>query len=199
MKNLKSKICIYIGIIFITLAIGLSIINIIQEKKAELEASRAVNQIRIKIPNLSDEELLRQTIKMNDEIGMNVLEVGGKEYIGLIDISSLNLTLPIQSNWDYTKLKSSPCRYRGSIYDNSMIIMAHNYKRHFGNLYKINPGSEIIFTDVNGLKYSYTVLGSETIDGKNVDEMINNEYDLTLFTCTYGGKSRMTIRCKSNE
>jgi hypothetical protein len=25
--------------------------------------------------------------------------------------------------------------------------------------------------------------------------MTDGEYDLTLFTCTYGGKSRVTVRC----
>lgn len=199
MKNLKSKVFIYIGIVCIISAIGLTAINIIQEKKAELEANKALEQIKSQIPNLSEEEMLKKRIKMNDEIGMPVIEIDGKEYVGFIGIPSLGLALPIQSSWDYPKLKSSPCRYMGSIYDNSMIIIAHNYKRHFGKLYTLEPGSEIIFNDVNGLKYSYTVLGSETIDGNNVDEMINNEYDLTLFTCTYSGKYRMTIRCRSND
>jgi sortase A len=29
-----------------------------------------------------------------------------------------------------------------------------------------------------------------------VEEMESDEWDLTLFTCTIGGKSRVTIRCE---
>ena len=31
--------------------------------------------------------------------------------------------------------------------------------------------------------------------GRNVDEMINNDFDLTLYTCTTDGMNRITIRC----
>ena len=32
-----------------------------------------------------------------------------------------------------------------------------------------------------------------------VEEMTAGEYDLTLFTCTYGGQSRVTVRCDREE
>jgi sortase A len=35
----------------------------------------------------------------------------------------------------------------------------------------------------------------ETLEPTAVEEMTNSGYALTLFTCTYGGQSRVTVRC----
>ncbi|MGL5348230.1 MAG: sortase [Peptostreptococcaceae bacterium] len=199
MKNTRSKIFIYSGIVCILISLGLTMFNIYQDKKARISSDKALQEVKNQIPELSELEKMKALISMNDEIGMPVINIDGKEYIGILKIPALSLELPIQSNWDYKLLRSSPCRYQGSIYDNSMIVMAHNYKTHFGSIYRLKSGDEILFTDVNGITYSYSVLGLEKIHGKNVDEMVNNDYDFTLFTCTYGGEYRIAVRCKSND
>ena len=199
MNNKRYKIFIYSGLVCILLSLGLMIFNIYQDKKAQRSSAKALQEVKNQIPQLSELEKMKALIKMNDEIGMPVININEKEYIGILEIPALFLEFPIQSNWDYKLLRSSPCRYQGSIYDNSMIIMAHNYKNHFGSIYSLQQGDEILFTDVNGVTYSYSVLGSEKIHGNNVDEMVNNDYDLTLFTCTYGGEYRTAVRCKSNN
>ena len=35
----------------------------------------------------------------------------------------------------------------------------------------------------------------DILDHTAVEDMISGEYDLTLFTCTYGGENRVTVRC----
>jgi sortase A len=49
---------------------------------------------------------------------------------------------------------------------------------------------------MNGNVYVYTVEEMEVIPGTGTEEMISAEWDLTLFTCTYGGWDRYTVRCK---
>ena len=41
----------------------------------------------------------------------------------------------------------------------------------------------------------YTVAELETLGKYDVEEMTSGDWDLTLFTCTYGGQSRVTVRC----
>ncbi len=43
--------------------------------------------------------------------------------------------------------------------------------------------------------YTYTVAKVETLDPSDPDAMVDPDYDLTLFTCTVGGASRVTVRC----
>lgn len=123
------------------------------------------------------------------------IEIEGEGYIGYLTIPRLGLTLPVMSEWSYPKLKIAPCRYSGSITGNDMVIAAHNYSRHFGRLKTLEIGDELTFTDTNNRLYSYVVEEVTTLQPTAITEMTNNMFDLTLFTCTYGGKSRVTIRC----
>ena len=51
------------------------------------------------------------------------------------------------------------------------------------------------FRDLDGNVWTYTVAGTEIIDGNDVERMEAGDWDLTLFTCTYGGQERFTVRC----
>lgn len=124
------------------------------------------------------------------------VEHDGQTYIGTIDIPSLELSLPVISQWSYPRLKIAPCRYQGSPYLNDLIIMAHNYKSHFGRLIDLHIGDEVYFTDVDGNVFRYAVEELETLGKTDVERMLSGDWDLTLYTCTVGGKTRVTVRCK---
>ena len=49
---------------------------------------------------------------------------------------------------------------------------------------------------MNGRVTRYIVEVIEVLDGTAVEEMITGDWDLSLYTCTYGGKSRLTVRCR---
>jgi sortase A len=51
---------------------------------------------------------------------------------------------------------------------------------------------------MDGLTWSYKVAELETLGPNMVDEMIHSDYELTFFTCTYGGQARLTLRCVRN-
>ena len=96
-------------------------------------------------------------------------------------------------------MKKAPCRYRGSIFTDGLIIAGRNFQRHFGNLKLLNSGDEVDFTDADGVVYKYTVKSVEKLAGTDVDAMEAGDWDLTLFTCTIGGVSRVTVRCQKAE
>lgn len=125
---------------------------------------------------------------------MPTMKIDGNRYIGYIELPTLNLSLPVMSDWSYPKLRIAPCRYFGSAYDDTLVILAHNYARHFGSINKLSIGDPVQFVDASGNIYSYTVAKLETLEKYDVNEMIQSDYDLSLFTCTYGGKYRTTIR-----
>ena len=133
------------------------------------------------------------------EMEMPVEIIKGREYIGVLEIPSLNLSLPVMSSWSYPDLQISPCRYVGSAYMDNMVIAAHNYQTHFGRLKELNTGDEIIFTDVDGNVFRYVVAYQEQLQKTDVEEMQTGDWDLTLFTCTLSGQSRLTIRAQRLE
>ncbi len=116
---------------------------------------------------------------------------------GKLTISALELTLPVLAEWSEYGLTQAPCRYSGNAEDGDMIIAAHNYSSHFGRLKELSQGDVIVFSDLYGQVYEYCVKEMSTLDGTAVSDMKSGEWDLTLFTCTKGGKQRVTIRCEA--
>lgn len=133
---------------------------------------------------------------LNPEMDMPELKVDGRQYIGVLKIPSLKLQLPIMGEWSYPKLRTAPCRYVGSVYQNNMVICGHNYDRHFGRLKTLKIGAEVDFTDAEGNVFRYKVVELETLKPYAVNQMKSGDWDLTLFTCTIGGRTRVTVRCE---
>lgn len=126
---------------------------------------------------------------------MTEVEINGHAYIGYLSIPKLELELPVMAGWSYPKLQISPCRYTGSVRGEDLVIMAHNYASHFGGLSKLSEGDSVIFTDMDGIVTAYEVVAQDVLAPNAVEEMTAGDFDLTLFTCTYGGKSRVTVYC----
>ncbi len=120
-------------------------------------------------------------------------------YVGYISLPSLGIELPVLDGWSYPSLQISPCLYSGNPQDNNMIIAAHNYNNHFGQIGNLNSGDEIYFTDCDGKTYGYNIVNTQYIGGYDADSMFRgseNEWDLTLFTCTLDGRTRVTVRAQ---
>ena len=130
---------------------------------------------------------------------MPVVEVGGYGYIGYLSIPELELELPVMAEWDYERLKLSPCRQFGSTVTDDLVIAAHNYVTHFARLYTLKEGAVICFTDMNGERHSYTVAKIERLAPTEVETVQNSGYALVLYTCTYGGDDRVVVFCNRTD
>lgn len=128
---------------------------------------------------------------------MATVKVDGYDCFGILSIPVLELELPVLADWSYEKLKKAPCHYYGTCYEPNFVIAAHNYASHFGRLSQLQPGDMVIFTDVSGANYYYEVVLLETLPKEATKEMIASGFDLSLYTCTIGGGSRVTVRCRA--
>ena len=158
----------------------------------------------------AEEDSLLQTVPMESpELtpykDMPVEEIDGYRYIGFLEVPSLGLSLPVMENWDYTRLKISPCRYTGSYYTDDLVICGHNYFRHFTPVKdSLGMGEDVYFTNVLGESIHYKTVNKETLAPTNIAEMVSNnsnsesqdDWDLTLFTCNLGGQTRAAVRCQ---
>lgn len=174
-----------VGIVLLTAALSLFLYNLDEAYRADKASQDVMEQMHF--DGTPD--------PYNDE--MTVVEIDGYGYIGYLHIPDLDLNLPVMSEWDYKRLKIAPCRYFGSTKTNNLVIAAHNYSRHFGKIKNLKPGDKVTFTDMDGTVKEYQVEVTDILSPAAVAEMTSEEYDLTLFTCTYGGQSRVTVRCKA--
>ena len=188
MKLNRNKIMMTIGVLCILCAGALVVYNNLDDERAGKDAAADLSAVEAQFPSNSAGE-------GNTSGDMPAVDVDGHSYIGVVSIPSLGLQLPIQRDWSKMNLRVSPCRYKGSVYENNLIIAGHNYTRHFGLLRNLQSGDQVIVTDMNGRSFYYEVTGTEISDTFDVDAMDAGDWDLTVFTCTIGGKSRVTVRC----
>lgn len=198
-KRRKGTLWITLGLLMIGLALSLISYN----RYDDLRGSQAARDIVSAMEMDSREAAATQTsVELSEEPlpdpdrQMPVKIVDGAEIVGILRIPSLELELPVISQWSYPSLKTAPCRYSGSAYQNNLILCGHNYAAHFGNLKTLREGESVQFLDMEGTDFFYEVVALETLMPTAVEEMAAGNWDLTLFTCTLGGESRVTIRCR---
>lgn len=199
----KGGIWITLGLLLIVAALALVSYNLYDALRAEQSAWRIINSLeaseedsRISAPaEASEKAALPQEPVLDSQMEMPVKTIDGIEIVGVLRIPTLELELPIISQWSYPDLQTAPCRYSGSAYLNNLILCGHNYSSHFGNLKELREGDIITFTDMDGNLFTYEMAERETLMPTSVEEMTGGDWDLTLFTCTVGGKSRVTVRC----
>lgn len=207
------RIWLALGALLVAVAVALAVYNVVDSERAGDMSARALAQIEAEAAGDSGSAAAgsssvsasssagvstRPLYEQFPELQMPAVEVDGYRYIGTLAIPSVGLELPVMQTWDEGRLKVAPCRYVGSVYQDNMVIAAHNYTAHFGKLFSVETGAEVLFTDVDGNEFAYRVAGVEIVDPYDIETMTSADgWDLTLFTCTYGGRTRYTVRCIS--
>ena len=190
------------GMVLLLSSLGLFLSNRREAENAELQSSILLPQLvdmaqqpetqeetRLPEPEIPEELLTPEDVKMEE------VEIDGHVYIGYLSMPTVELELPIMSDWSYEKLTIAPCRYYGTLRGKDLVLLAHNYDRHFGRLNDLKVGDSVYFTEMDGTVTAYKVVARDILDPYAVEEMTAGLYDLTLFTCTYGGQSRVTVYC----
>lgn len=196
MRNRLGNICMMMGAVLVLAALTLFFRNQREAQRAQEAAEEILPQVIESIRNPQE-----QPTGYPDPYNPVMTEktIDGYSYIGYLSIPSLELELPVMAQWDYQRLRIAPCRYTGSTKTDNLVIAAHNYARHFGNLSKLTAGEKISFVDMDGIVTVYEVAMVEIMEPTAIEEMTDGSYDLSLFTCTYGGKYRVTVRCDKSK
>ena len=210
MRDKRQKVgggFIAVGILMLAAAVLLGGYNLYDEYRAGKSAGAVLEELQQQIPAVkTPEETSAQEVylpddsqlpdySVNPDMEMPEKEIAGDYYIGFLEIPSLGISLPVIGEWDYDALQIAPCRYSGSAYTGNLVIAAHNYQTHFGRIKTLSSGDQVIFTDVKGRSFLYEVAAVETIQSTAVEEVLNEEWDLTLFTCTIDGFERVAVHC----
>ena len=199
-KNNRSRsgAMLIVGIVCVSSALCLVLYNGWDDMRAGSDASNECATIMRILPGPDDKTDNQSKSQRNTPISITEMptkRVQNADFAAVLSIPSLSLELPVRDNWSYPGLRRSPCCFTGSAYTDDLVICGHNYGAHFGKLKNLTNGSEIVVTAMNGDVFSYQVEKVTELSGYDYNEMIDSEYDLTLFTCSIGGSKRVTVRC----
>lgn len=189
----RGRVLIALGLALLLAAGCLAGFNVWDASRAGKSSARALEALSQMTP-LSD---ALQVDAPEASWPMPVATVGDRDYVGVLEVDVLGLELPVLSSWSYEGLREAPCVYAGSAYASDLVIAAHNYPAHFGNLDELEVGDGVVFRDVDGNEFRYRVALVDALSAGAVAEMTSGDWSLTLFTCTLDGTSRITVRCEA--
>lgn len=205
-KKKLGLLLIIMGIMLIAAALSLNYYNYFHEKQSNKRMEAVLSDLKTQISDSSEDsdssspfdifDNSRSTDSEIDDPDKDIV-LDGNSYIGLISFPTLGQEFPVTRGWSYAAMNTAACQYSGRRVDNDLIICAHNYTGFFDKLDKLSSGDQVIFTDVYGREFNYTVTNSELLSGWDSPSLIKgggSDWDLTLFTCTWSGYSRVTVR-----
>ena len=216
----KRTLFTLIGAVLILAGLGWTAYNMWLQSSAGAASEGAMTQLSSMIPDTSaDLEQVLEEIRQDAETEASssgsthgvpakevfydengeakehpVVEIDGRDYVGIITIPSLDIELPVLNEWSYANLRVSPCRMCGSAYTDDLVLLAHNYNTHFGRIKTLEPGDIVIFTDMDGAVFVYEVDEQQILAPTAVEYVTASDWDLTMFTCTIGGRTRVVVR-----
>ncbi len=186
-KRRLGWVCMALGVLCILSAALLALHNRRQAENAAAAAQRTLTRMA--------ETIVSDRQEADDDGG---IQVEGERYLGFLSLPAIGVELLVRMERDMEGLKTAPARYAGSL-EGGLVIGAHNYAAHFGGLSRLRQGDAVYLTDGAGALHCYTVERIETLAPESVAEMTDSGWELTLFTCTYGGQNRVTVRCRAAE
>lgn len=205
-----------LGVLMILASAGFWGVNALEERQAGIAAEQAANILKKEIADArsgSQEIAAVRTGGLTEKAGTSgETDAAGPEgdksttavlmsgdYMGILSLPDLGLELPVAAQWSYPALRKTPCRYSGSVEEENLVILAHNYERHFGGLKRLKPGARITFTSLDGGETVYEAVDIRTLGPDQAEEMLEGDWQLLLFTCTYGGENRVAVRCRKTN
>lgn len=203
----RQIIAVALGLALLVAALALTAYNLFDDARASMSAEVALRQLTIDLPSTPqssaptlpsgegiDDESIPDYV-LNPQMDMPVCEIDGADYVAILEIPDLGLTLPIGAESTDAALRVSPARYAGSAYLDNLVIAGHNYTAHFAKLYSLQQGARVTLTDMDGNVFNYEVFDQERLSPDDIENMTTGDWDLTLFTCTVGRQYRIAVRC----
>ena len=186
----RSKLFIAVGCLLILGSLGLLVTSHFRAKQAREKTVEIVREMNEILPS-PREGVMDTWLDME----MPALELDGEDFIALVDIPALGVTLPVAGSWDAGKVNSYPCRFWGTVYDGSFIVGGADQPGQFAGFDRIFDGSAVTVTDMTGAEFSYVVDRVERSKSAQAEVLMAGEADLTLFARDAYSLEYVILRC----
>ena len=133
-------------------------------------------------------------------------EINGYKVIGIIKIPKINLEYPILETTTVETLSLSITKFWGKEINEigNVTLAGHNNLSGvmFGKIKKLKVGDVIELTDVKNITLKYEIFKTYVIDPNDISCILPEQEgtrEITLITCTTGGKNRYIVKARQIE
>lgn len=191
MKKHKFPPLLVLGVLLILISFALVIASQIRTHIGAVRSQETVVRMCELLPERS-----AGIPGMYPHSNMPVLEIDNTDYVAMLQIPSLNITLPVADEWNRNALLDAPARFYGSCYDHSLVIGGADNAHQFSFCDKIDNGTVIIVTDMTGTQFSYTVSRVDRSKNAESNWLVGTDYDLTIFCRDALSMEYVAVRCR---
>ena len=183
-----SILCVILGTLLLGAAVVFFTVRQAEKKRSAADLPLMVNALEAALP-----ERTAGVIEQRTDSTMPAVEIGGLDFIGLLELPGRGIRLPVAAQWSSSDLGFRPARYAGSVYDGTLIIGGSSEADNFGFADQLDAGEEIAFTDMTGSVFRYTVRKVSHADSAETDTLADPDDALTLFVKKDG--RFLIVRC----
>lgn len=176
MKKRKFPLFITLGIVLIIISLSMFVFHQVRSNVGANEIKSTLTKMESLIPEGSDGAVGEYTNPT-----MPILQIDGRDYVALLKVPSMQISLPIANNWNKDELFHSPARFSGSAYDNTLVIGGTDDPHQFDFCKKIENGTVVTLTDMLGVGFKYKVATVERSKTAKSEWLLDKEHHLTLY------------------
>jgi len=126
---------------------------------------------------------------------MPIRQIGGEDYVCLLEVPSMGITLPVSERWRFDTLLVHPARFWGSVYDGSCILGGSSRKGQFDFCARLEMDDEIRITDMQGACFTFRIARIDRSKSVAFDVLADEKYPLTLFVRDQYDFGYILVRC----
>ncbi len=164
------------GIVLLAAAAVIFSLRLYARSKNDIDPSEAAERIEKLLPERS-----AGIAEERENAAMAAIEIDGIDFVGLLELPDRNIKLPVAASWGNSAFSFRPARYTGSVYDGTLIIGGENIEDNFDFVGSLDPGEEVVFTDMLGCEFHYTVEKISHSDNADTETLQSGSSTLTLF------------------
>ena len=172
--NVTKKFCVISGVCLLLAALVVLSLWQWSISASEQKNQEYINTIRTLIP-----EPQGAVLEEKSNNTMPAISIEGTDFLGVLEMPKFDSALPICADWE--KTSKYPCRFSGSVYDQTIKIGATSQKGQYDFYPEISVGDSVLFTDAEGNRYSYTVTNLQYENHADKTALNRNDSSLTLF------------------
>ncbi len=178
------------GIVLLVTAAVIFSIRLYARSKNSIDPSAAAERIEKLLPERS-----AGIAEERENAAMAAIEIDGIDFVGLLELPDRNIKLPVAASWGNADFSFRPARYTGSVYSGTLIIGGEYSENNFDFVDSLDPGEEIIFTDMLGCVFHYTVEKISHSDNADTETLQSGSSTLTLFVKK--DSAYLIVRCSN--
>ncbi len=187
-----SNLCIVAGCGLVMVALVMLVFWYASAAVYETRCDEYVNTLNAVLPetqNAVPEERLNNT--------MPILEAQGKDFVALLEFPTFGSTLPVCDDWG--KPTAYPCRFTGSVYNNTLVIGSSDRKGQMNYVKDLSVGDSVYVTDMTGNRYAYQI--SDILISSDVDRdtLCSSDARLTIFVKHSMNFEYTILRCNIKD